>query len=224
MTLELDGKRQYLPVLFSLLKSSPLQEVTIKESCRIRQVDVPSEVATAMLKIKLRRNITTLAFTACHPVGSTPISCLGPFSSLEKLEYSTRCLMLGGCVSPLTDLHIEQLASGLPKLVTLHLGCNCSYSRPTTAIRFMISLSTHCPSLENLRLPCDLTNISEDAKAGSGGPDPRLEIQSPCKLRVLAFRWVIMSPPEDPDVLKLVASVFCHLFPLLESEVRREGR
>jgi len=83
----------------------------------------------------------------------------------------------------------------------------------------MISLSTQCTSLESICLPCDLTNISEDVKMESGEPDPRLEIQSPCKLRLLAFRWIIMPPPEDIEASGLVAAAFSHLFPLLHPDL-----
>jgi len=145
----------------------------------------------------------------------TFISRLGPFSSLETLECDTRCLHSEQCVFPLTDTDIERLASELPQLVNLWLGHKCKYSPHHTTIRFMISLSTRCLSLETLNLPCDLTNIPQDAGMGSGGLDPRLEIQSPCALRFFALHWVAMPPSEDVEAVGIVASALRHLFPRL---------
>jgi len=50
---------------------------------------------------------------------------------------------------------------------------------------------------------------------GSGGLDPRLEIQSPCALRFLALHWVAMPPSEDVEAVGIVASALRHLFPRL---------
>ena len=88
----------------------------------------------------------------------------------------------------------------------------------------MISLSTHCLSLTNLGLPCDFTNISEDAKTESGEPDPRLEIRSPCALRSLTLRWITMPPPEDVEALGIVALALHHLFPRLRLGGREASR
>ena len=213
VTLELSSRHQHLPVLFFLLKSSPLTEVTVKESVKIRHVGVPSEVAIAMLKVELHRSVNTLAFTGFHPADLTFISHLGPFSSLTTLECDTRCQEPTQCVFPLTDSDIEQLASGLPQLVALYLGHKCTYNHPNTTIKSMVSLSTHCPSLGTLYLPCDLTNISEDVKMESGEPDPRLKTRSSCTLRVLGLHWMVR--PKDIEALEIMKSSLRHLFPLL---------
>ena len=215
MTLELDGPRQHLPILFSLLKSSPLREVTVKESFKVRHVDVPSEVAIAILKAELHPSINTLTFDGFHPADLTFVSHLGPFSSLKKLWCSTRCRGPGECVFPLTDSDIERLASGLPQLATLCLGHECEHEHFNLTIKSMISLSTHCLSLKKLYLPCDLTNISEDVKMESGEPDPRLKTRSSCALEFLAFRW-LMIRPKDFEAFKIMESGFLNLFPLLE--------
>jgi hypothetical protein len=84
-------------------------------------------------------------------------------------------------------------------------------------IKSTISVSTHCFLLEDLRLPLDLTKISEDVKMESGKPDPRLKIRSP---RVL--RWVTMPPPEDIEASRIVASALHYLFPRLRLRMRVE--
>ena len=216
MTLELDSRRQHLQVVFPLLKSSPLQEVTIKESLRIRHDDVPSEVAIALIRAELHQRINTLVFTGFHPVNLTFVSHLGPFNSLETLVCDTQCHDPGECAFPLTDSDIERLANGLPQLLTLRLGHECEYGHYNLTIKSMISLSTHCLSLDTLYLPCDLTNTSEDAKTESGEPDPRLEIQSSCMLRNLAHQWVTVPPRDDTEALKIVTSALRHLFPQLQ--------
>ena len=211
MVLELrDYYYQHLPVLFSLLKSTSLKEVTIRGSRRVRPVALPSEVAIAMRKTELHRSITVLVFTGFYPADLTFVSHLRSFSSLETLECDTRCQELQ-CVFPLTDSDIEQLARGLPRLVTLRLGHPCNFSNPNTTIKSMISLSTHCPSLDTLCLPCNLTNIYEDVRMESGEPDPRLETRSSCALRVLAFNWMIR--PESIEALGIMKSALRHLFP-----------
>jgi len=151
-------------------------------------------------------------FFGFHPTNLTFLSHLGPFDSLKMLECTTRCWSQQ-CVSPLTDSDIERLASALPQLVILRLGHMCKHSSHHTTIKSMISLSTHCLSLEDLSLPCDLTNVSEDAKTESGEPDPRLEIRSPCKLQSLT--WVVMPPPEDIEAFGIAVSALRHLFPWL---------
>ena len=215
ITLELDGRRQHLQVLFPLLKSSPLREVAVKESLQIQHADVPGEVAIAMLKAELQRNITSLVFTGFHPTDLTFVSHLGQFSSLKFLGCDTRCQDHEECVFPLADSDIERLASALPRLVTLRLGHECKYGHHNLTIKSMISLSTHCLSLESLFLPCDLTNTSEDAKTESGEPDPRLEIQSSCTLRHLAHKWVTVPSRGDVEAFKIVTSALHHLFPQL---------
>ena len=167
-----------------------------------------------MLKAELHRSVNTLVFTRFHPADLTFVSHLGPFSSLAKLEYNTRCQWPQQCFFPLTDSDIEQLASGLPQLVTLCLGHKCRHSHPNTTIKSMLSLSTHCPSLDTLYLPCDLTNIFEDAKMESGESDPRLKTRSSCTLKSLAFEWMIS--PKDIEALEIMDSGFYNLFPLLE--------
>jgi len=168
-----------------------------------------------MLNVKLQRSINYLSFTGLDPANFTFLSRLGPFGSLKTLRCCTWCPGSGQCVSPLTDSDIERLASELPQLVTLCLGHECKWIPHNTTIKSMISLSTHCPSLEILRLPCNLTGTSEDIKPGSGVSDPRLEIRRPCKLRVLALQWVTMPSPEDTEALEVVVSVLHHLYPLL---------
>ena len=213
MVLELNGQYQHLPVLFSLLKSSSLEEVVVKESPKIRHVGVPTEVAFAILKAELHRNLNTLAFTGFHPAGLTSISHLGPFGALKTLRCSTRCQEFQQCVFPLRDSDIEQLASGLPQLENLCLGHKCIYNHPNTTIKSMIALSAHCPSLAALYLPCNLTNISEDAKMESGEPDPRLNTRSSCPLEFLAFEWMIR--PKDHEASRIMKSALRHLFPRL---------
>ena len=214
MVLELDGRRQHLPVLFSLLKSSPVQEVTVNESLRIRHVDVPSEVTITMLKVELHRSLNRLIFIGFHPAELTFVSHLGPFSSLKTLGCDTRCQGPGECVFPLTDSDIDRLASGLPQLVTLRLGHECKYGHYNPTIKSMMSLSTHCPSLEKLHLPCDLTKISEDAKMESGESDPRLRTRSSCALIYLALQWMIR--PTDIEALEIMESGLRNLFPAFE--------
>jgi len=91
VTLELNGQYQHLPLFFSLLKSSPLKEVIVKGSVKIGHVGVPTEVAIAILKAELHRNMNALVFARFHPADLTFISHLGPFSSLKTLEGDTRC-------------------------------------------------------------------------------------------------------------------------------------
>jgi len=220
MTLELDGRRPHFPVLFFLLKSSPLKAVTVSGSLRIRHV--PSVVAIAVLKTELYRTINALAFTGFHPTDLTFLSRLGPvlshlglFSSLRTLVCTTRCQRLPQCVFPLTDSDIERLARGLSQLVTLRLGHKCACSYPNTTIKSMISLSTHCPSLDTLYLPCNLTNISEDVKMESGEPDPRVKTRSSCALEILNLQWMIL--PKDIEAFEVMKSALCHLFPRLKS-------
>jgi len=213
ITLELNSSRRDLPTLFSLLKSSPLKEVTVKEGVKIRRIGASGQVSFAILTAELHRTINTLIFTGFHPADSTSISYIGAFSCLKTLECKTRCLGLGQCFFPLTDSDIEQLASGLPQLVALTLGHNCNFSHPSTTIKSLISLSAHCLSLDRLRFSCDLTNISKDAEAGSGETDPRLMIQSSCKLRDLAFHWMI--GPTNAEASGIMKSAFRHLFPQL---------
>jgi hypothetical protein len=215
-----DDPCQHWSILFSLLRSSLLQQVTVvanRGSPRVdfSSVDTPSQVTNAILKAGLQRGVGTLTFTRFDPSHLTFISHLGPFSSLKALSCDTQCRGPGGCVSPLTDSDIEQLASGLPQLATLHLGHACKHSQHSTTIRSMISLSTHCLSLANLGLPCGFTNISEDTKTGSGESDPRLEIWSPCALWLLTLQWITMPPPEDVEAAGIVASALHHLFPRL---------
>ena len=213
MVLELNGQYQHLPVLFSLLKSSPLEEVVVRESAKILHVGVPTEVASAMLKSEPHRSLTSLVFTGFHPAGLTFISHLGPFGALKTLKCSTRCQEFQQCGFPLRDSDIEQLASGLPQLVNLYLGHKCIYNHPNTTIKSMISLSAHCPSLAALYLPCNLTNVSEDAKMESGEPDPRLNTRSSCALECLAFEWMIR--PKDHEASGIMKSALRHLFPRL---------
>jgi len=197
--------------LFSLLESSPLQQVSVSGP-RIQGGDIPSQVTSAMLKAKLQQSVSYLSFAGFDPANFAFLSRLGPFGSLKTLKCSTWCQGSGQCVSPLTDPDIEQLVCELPQLVTLRLGHDCRSSPHNTTIKSMISLSTHCPSLETLHLPCNLTGVSESIKTGS---DPRLETQSPCTLRFLAFQWVTMPPPGDTEAFGVVSSVLHHLFPLL---------
>jgi hypothetical protein len=212
--IKVDNLRQHWSFFFSLLESSPLQQVAVTNR-GIEHVDVPSQVTLAMLKTKLPLSVNTLKFTGFDPANSTFISNLGPFGSLKALWCNTRCQGLGRCVSPLTDSDIKQLASGLPQLESIWLGHECKYCFHSTTIKSMVSLSTHCLSLKTLRLPCNFTDISEDVKAESGEPDPRLKIRSPCVLRFFAFQWVTMPPPEDIEALRIVASALHHLFPRL---------
>jgi len=213
MTLELNGQYQHLPELCSLLKSSPLQGVIVEKATKIQHIGVLAEVTLAMLKAELHPSVNTLIFTGFHPSDLTFVSHLGPFSSLTTLKCSTQCQELRLCFFPLTDSDIEQLASGLPQLVTLCLGHRCMYSYPNTTIKSMISLSTNCPSLSSIHLPCDLTNIFEDARMESGEPDPRLETRSSCALELLAFEWMIR--PKDHGASEFMKWALRHLFPQL---------
>jgi len=204
------------PSLFPLLESSPLRQVTILPRRGIQHGDVPSRVTFAMLEAGLHQRVEDLTITEFDPAHLTFLSHLGPFRSLKMLECNPRCRESEQCIAALTDSSIEQLASALPQLVMLCLGHRCEYSLHQTTIKSMISLSTHCLSLETLYLPCDLSNIREDVKMESGEPDPRLEIRSPCPLRALLFRCAIMPPVEDVEASRMVVSALRHLFPLLE--------
>lgn len=210
-----DGTCQHWSSLFSLFESSPLRRVVVGASHRIQDVDVPSQVVIAILEAGLQQNINTLIFTGFDPTNLALVSRLGPFGSLKNLKCNTWCRGVGHCDFPLTDSDIEQLAKELPQLVILWLGHGCKPNSRKITIRSMICLATHCLSLKSLRLPCNLTNISEDIKMESGEPDPRLEIQSSCMLRYLAFRWVAIPPEGDTEALKIVASALDHLFPQL---------
>jgi len=215
MEIKVGDAHQHWSFLFSLLKSSPLRDVRVALNRRIRGVDVPGQVTAAVLEAGLQRNIDTLIFVAFNPDKLTFLSKLGPFCSLKTLNCVTECQWSGECVSPLTDLDIEQVARGFPQLEMLRLGHGCKHSPYHTTIKSLISLSTHCLSLDTLYLPCDLTNISEDVKVESGEPDPRLGILSLCQLRVLALHWVIMPRRDDTKALGAISSAFRHLFPLL---------
>ena len=217
MRVVVNNAHQHWPLLFPLLESSPLQQITVVVDPGIQYNDIPSQVTLAMLEAKLQQSVNTLIFAGFDSASLIFISHLGPFSSLRVLECDTRCRQSGQCIFPLTDTDIERLASELPQLVTLWLGHECKHSPHRTTIRSMISLSAHCLSLEILDFPCDLTNICEDAKMESGELDPRLEVESSCALRFLAFHWVTMPPPEDVEAVGIVASALRHLFPQLES-------
>ena len=218
MRVVVDNVHQNWPLLFPLIESSPLQRVAVVAGPGIQCKDIPSQVTVALLRAKLQQSVNSLVFTGFDPASLTFTSHLGPFGSLKMVHCNTQCQQSGQCVSPLTDTDIERLASGLPQLRNLWLGHVCGYSRSHhTTIKSMISLSIHCLSLKTLNLPCDLTNISEDAKTESGELDPRLAIQSSCMLRHLAFHWMVMPPPEDVVAVGIVASAFRHLFPRLES-------
>jgi len=215
LKIKVEDVRQRWSLLFSLLESSPLQTVAVTISRRIQGADVPGQVITAMLGAELQRSVDDLNFFGLGPDNLGFMSHLGPFSSLKTLKCDTRCPGFGQCVSPLTDSDIEQLASRLPQLVTLSLGHKCRFSHHHTTIKSLISLSTHCPSLDSLHLRCNLTDISEDAKMESGVPHPRLEVLSRCKLRFLDFRWIVMPRPGDIEGLRIKDSALRHLFPLL---------
>ena len=198
---------------FSLLESSPLQEVTVTAGRTIQGVGVPGRVLTAMLEAELQRTINGLTFSGSDPADLTFLLYVGRFSSLKTMKCTTRCRRQRQCVSPITDSDAEQLASGLPRLVTVWLGHECKYTHHNTTVKSLISFSTHCLSLDGLCFPCNLTNISEDIKTESGLPDPRLEISSPCKLQFLALIWVVLPPPDDVEALRIVTSALDHLFP-----------
>ena len=213
--IKVDDVHQQWSLLFPLVRSSPLRDVAVTISRRIQGAEVPGQVITAMLGAELQRSVDDLSFHGLDPANLGFISHLGLFSSLKTLKCNTWCRGPRQCVSPLIDSDIEQLASGLPQLVTLCLGHKCIYSHHRITIKSWISLSTHCPSLDSLHLPCDLTNVSEDVKMESGEPHPRLAVLSCCKLRFLDFQWVIMPQPSDIEGLNITDSAFFHLFPLL---------
>jgi len=217
MVVVVADRYQGWPSLFSLLESSPLREVAILGGHGTQCGDVPSQVTFAMLAAGLHQRVEGLAITRFDLAHLTFLSHLGPFRSLKTLQCNPRCRGSEQCISTLTDSNIEQLASALPQLVTLCLGHRCEYSLHQTTIKSMISLSTHCLSLETLYLPCDLRNIREDVKVESGEPDPRLEIRSLCPLKALLCRCAIMPPVGDFKARRMVASALRHLFPLLES-------
>ena len=212
--IKVDNTSQHWSSLFSLLKSSPLRRVTVVTNPGNWGDDVAIQVTIAIIEAGLQRSVDALIFTKFDPTNLTLVSCLGVFSSLKTLRCHTRCRG-GQCVFPLTDPDIERLARGLPQLVVIRAGHACKYGHPNTTIRSMISLSTHCLSLKELRLPCDLTNVTEDAKTESGEPDPRLEIRSPCTLKTLAFGWVAMPSLDDLKALRVVILALHHLFPYL---------
>jgi len=214
MEIRVDNVHQYWSFLFPLLESSPLQKVTVVTYC-IQDGNIPSQVTAAMLGAQLQRTIDTLIFEGFDPTNLTFLSHLGSFGSLKTLDCITACRWPGQCVSPLTDPDIEGLARGSPHLVTLSLGHECGDRHYHTTTKSMVSLSTHCLSLEDLFLPCDLTNISEDIKTESGESDPRLEIWSACKLSSLDFGVVVMPPPEDIEASEIAISALSHLFPQL---------
>ena len=211
--IEMNDAHQPWSYFFSLFESSPLREVTVTPGRTIQGVDIPGRVLTAMLEAELQRSVDSLTFSGSDPGDLTFLSYVGRFSSLKTLKCTPRCRWQRQCVSPLADSDIEQLASGLPQLVTVWLGHECKYTHHNTTIKSLISFSTHCPSLDGLCFPCDLTNISNDIKTESGVPDPRLEILSPCKLTFLALIWVVMPPPDDVESLRIVTSALDHLFP-----------
>ena len=222
ISINADNARQHWSFLFSSLQSSPRQRVMIVMGPRAQGVDVPRQVTTAILETKLQRNINTLAFIGSDHNFLTFISHLRPFSSLRNLRCDTRCGGVGRCTFPLGDSDIEQLASRLPRLVVLWLGHGCKYSTSITTIKSMVSLSTHCLSLEELHLPCDLTNISKDVKTESGEPNPKLGIRSSSRLQSLAFQWVTAPPWDDIEALKILASALNNLFPRLLRPVGSE--
>ena len=211
--IKVENTHQHWSSLFSLLESSPIRRVAIVKRPGIRIDDVPKRVTIALLEAGLQQSVYVLTFSEFDPTSLTFISRLGPFSSLKILRCDTQCQGLGRCAFPPTDSDIGNLASGLPRLVALRLGHGCGCSAYNTTIKSIISLSFHCLSLEELHLPCDLTNISEDAKTESGEPDSRLQIQSSCKLQFLAFPWVITPPSDDIKALRVVALALHHLFP-----------
>ena len=225
--IEVDDACQCWSPLFSLLGSGALQRVAIVTSRKIQDVDVPRQVTIAIIEAKLQRNLNALAFAGFNPTNSSFIPYLGSFNSLEVLWCNTWCRGSGQCISQLTDSDVEQLASGLPRLTSLWLGHGCKYNAHNTTIKSMISLSTRCPSLESLGLPCNLTHISKDVKTESGEPDPRLGVRSSSKLRYLAFQWIVLPSRDDVEGLKTVASCLSHLFPELRpggQRTRREAR
>jgi len=204
-------------LLFPFLESSPLRQVTVLPRRGTQHDDIPSQVTFAMLEAGLHQRVedpTTTEFDPTHPMF---LSHLEPFRFLKMLECNPRCRESEQCIHALTDSSIEQLASALPQLVMFCLGQTCEYTLHQTAIKLMISLSTHCISLETRYLPCDLSNTREDVKTESGEPaDPRLEILSLCPLRTLLFRCALMPPVEDVEASRMVVSALRHLFPRLE--------
>ena len=198
---------------FSLFESSPLEEVTVAQDRTSQGLDIPGQVLIAMLEAELQRSVNSLTFSGSHPTDLAFLSYIGQFNSLKTLKCTARCLWQGQCISPLTDSDMERLASGLPQLEAVWLGHECRYTRHNTTIKSLISFSTHCLSLQDLCFPCDLTNISEDAKTESGVPDPRLGILSPCKLQFLCLSWVVLPSPDDVEALRTVTSALDHLFP-----------
>ena len=215
LKIKADDVHQRWSLLFSLLQSSPLHKVAITISRRIQDADVPGQIIIAMLGAELQGSVDDLIFCGLDPDNLRFIRHLEPFSSLRTLKCNTRCRGSRQCVSPLTDPDIEQLASWFPQLVTLRLGHECKQSHHRTTIKSLISLSSHCPSLNTLHLPCNLTNISEDVKMESGEPHPMLGVLSHCKLRFLDFQWVVMPRQSDTEGLSIQNSAFHHLFPLL---------
>jgi len=187
MGVVVDDEDQHWPSLSPLLGSSLLRRITIEARRGIECGDVPSQVTFAMLEAKLQRSVDNLTITGFDPTYLTFLSHLKPSKSLKTLECIIQCRGSQQCVCPLEDSDIEKLASALPQLVTLRLGHRCEHSPYHTTIKSMISLSTHCLSLETLYLHCDLTNIVEDVKTVSGEPDPRLEIRSLCPLSSLSY-------------------------------------
>ena len=213
MKINVDNARRNWSFLFPLLGSNPLQLVVIVTSRKLQDFDIPRQVTIAILESKLQQSVRTLVFTEFGPTSLRFISHLESFSSLKILKCNTWCRGLGQCTSPLTDSDIEQLTIGLPRVAVLWLGHGCRYSPHSTTIKSLISLSTHCPSLRNLHLPCNLTNISEDVKTESGVPDLRLGIRSSCKLRYFSFGWCTLPSPRNTEKWKIVASALRHLFP-----------
>jgi len=70
MKIKVNDAHHHWLFLFSLLKSSPLQKITVETHHIIRNVDVPIQVTTAVLGAELHRSINALVL----PDSTPPIS------------------------------------------------------------------------------------------------------------------------------------------------------
>ena len=199
--------------LFTLLKSSPLEKVGVLAR-NGPQDSSPSQIVLAMLKAGLERRVNSLIFVGFSPASLVVVQQLLPFSSLKIFKCSTVCPPNNQCDFPLEDSEIENLAKALSKLETLSLG-TCTHGHRSIAIKSMISLSTHCPYLKTLALPCNLTKITDDIWEVSKESWQKQGTQS-CVLRNLSS---VIMPSKNTEKWRIADTALYNIFPQMGREV-----
>jgi hypothetical protein len=85
------------------------------------------------------------------------------FRNLSALQLKSACSH-DVCAFRLTDEDVSQLATQLPELRQLSLGTPCPHNDCMTTVDSLLSLSTHCKELRELRLHFNTRNFARDMK------------------------------------------------------------